>query len=150
MTRQRAGRLVRDWLPPLILGAFLLSLGGTADLRFATARADDLLIRKLGHAAAYGLIALLWYRAVVAWSPYASSRGVRWIVPLVLTAAIAIGDELLQSIAPGRQMKTADVLLDMTGALSVLILLRSWQRRAGATPRLVARTPSADPSPRSG
>jgi VanZ family protein len=135
-----AGSLAWRWLPPFLLAAFLLGLGRTPDLRFVSAEEEDLLIRKLGHGAAYGLLAVLVYVALRPADDTPRSPWRTWLVPLLFTAVVAIADELLQSTAAGREAKVTDVLTDLTGALAVLLLLRSWRyQRAARDPRAETR-----------
>lgn len=122
-----AGSLAWRWLPPLLLAVFLLELGRTPDLRFLPTEESDLLLRKLGHGAAYGMVAVLVYVALRPANDTPRSPWRTWLMPLLLTVMVAIADELLQSTAAGREAKVTDVLTDLTGAVAVLILLRSWR-----------------------
>ena len=81
----------------------------------------DLIGRKLVHAAEYGLLFALWWRAL----------GPRGAVP---AAAIALGyamtDEFHQTFVPGRHGTPVDVLIDASGvAIAAGVLLRRGRRR---------------------
>ena len=77
----------------------------------------DTVLRKLAHMAEYGLLWLLWWRAL----GYGG---------LALPAAIAIGyaitDELHQTTVEGRHGSPVDVLIDSAGV--ALAMLAAWAR----------------------
>lgn len=80
----------------------------------------DLIGRKIIHAAEYGLLFGLWWRAF------------NWRWPLA-AAAIAIvwaaSDEFHQLSVAGRNGSPIDVLIDSTGVLIAYLLIR-WRRQA--------------------
>lgn len=90
----------------------------------------DFLLKKLMHAAAYGILAWLWWRAL-------ARAGVRWPAAwaLVWTLAYAAGDEWHQTFVPGRTGQARDVVVDAAGALAAL----AWLRRPRADDRRGAR-----------
>jgi VanZ family protein len=95
------------------------------DLPHAPGALLDFLLKKGLHAAAYGILAVLWLRPLRA---AGVARSELWA--LVLTVAYAATDELHQTRVPGRTGRLVDVAIDAAGALSALIL---WKR--------VSRTP---------
>jgi VanZ family protein len=79
-------------------------------------------IRKCGHFLGYGLIGLAWLRAW--WLTLPRSRFVPDAgLALLGTALIASCDEWHQSYLPNRTGTPWDVLLDSTGALTLLVLV---------------------------
>lgn len=79
----------------------------------------DFLLRKLAHMAEFGLLFLLWHRAL----------GYR---SLVAAAVIAIGyavtDELHQTTVDGRHGSPVDVLIDATGVAIAALLFKRLSR----------------------
>jgi VanZ family protein len=79
-------------------------------------------IRKTAHVTEYGILALIAFWSVssmasLAWSKY------RYVLPILLVAAIASIDEFNQSFEPSRTSSPYDVLLDLSGGIGALILL---------------------------
>ncbi|WP_420643250.1 VanZ family protein [Candidatus Leptofilum sp.] len=76
----------------------------------------DLTFKKLGHFLAYGVLALLAFRAVLDWQrPY--------LTTFLIVFLYALSDEFHQTFVPGRNGTLVDVVIDMCGALSCLWLL---------------------------
>lgn len=140
-------RTVGRLLPACALSALLWALAATPDLRFAQSPNEDLLVRKLGHAAVYGVLSVLWHLGLPARLalparpglqaplglparlPAWTSVAARWLVPLTAVVAVAVVDELIQSRTQGREGKLLDVLTDLSGAVAALVLLRSLRYR---------------------
>lgn len=78
-----------------------------------TLEAVHWLARKAGHAAAYGVLAALWSRALGGWRR-----------ALALAVATGFVDELRQATTLAREGSAADVLLDSAGAALTLALMR--------------------------
>ena len=139
--------LLGRWLPVAVVLVGLFWEAGTPDLRFVAAQEGDILVRKLGHAAVYGLLAVFLQRALAVDDPGAVARGVvagwriwldwsrRVVLPLAIVVLVAIADELWQGRSPGRETKVSDVLTDLTGGVAMLLLLRSWRYRRSRDPR---------------
>lgn len=92
----------------------------------------DVLLKKTGHAIAYGLLAWLYLRAVR--RDREASDGLR-LLSLLLAAAYGVSDEFHQSFVPGRVPRLSDVLVDGTGATLAMLLQRWWSRRPARRPR---------------
>ena len=111
--------LVGRFAPPLALMALIFFLSAQEDLSSGLGTAD-LILRKLAHMAEYGVLFLLWLRAL------GGAGGTR---SPALAAAIAIAyagsDEWHQSFVTGRHGAPVDVLIDATG---VLIAYAIWSR----------------------
>ncbi len=85
--------------------------------------------RKSLHVIFYGILSVLWFRALVL--TYPEHRGVNLILTLVLTLAVSLLDEGHQFFVQSRTGAFRDVGLDMTGAiLFTLATARILKRRA--------------------
>ena len=81
----------------------------------------DLILRKGAHITAFGLLCLLWYRAL---GPAGSSRR------SAITLAYAATDEYHQTFVEGRHGTPVDWLIDAVGvAIAVALIRRHQQRR---------------------
>jgi hypothetical protein len=119
----RTGRLVRlGWrfAPPLALMGVIFALSAQPDLGTDLGWID-LVGRKLAHMAEYGLLWLLWLRALGWRSPWAA-------------AAIAIGyavtDEFHQTFVDGRHGAPLDVAIDSAG-----VAVAAWAYHVHAVSR---------------
>ena len=105
--------------PPLALMAVIFVLSAQPDLNSGLGGWDTVL-RKLAHMAEFGLLYLLWWRALGYGSPLPA-------------AAIAIGyaitDELHQTTVEGRVGSPIDVLIDSAGVVLAIAAARWWARR---------------------
>jgi VanZ family protein len=93
-------------------------LSAQANLRFVTDDGLDIMIRKLGHLAVFGMLALLLWRAL-ATVPHRD----RWALALAFTVIYAATDELHQAFVVGRHPSAADVAIDAIGALIAVALV---------------------------
>lgn len=142
--------LARYWLPALTWAAILLAASGErfsssetggiissllsligGSVNAVTFTVINFVIRKAGHVLAYGLLGVLFLRAI---------RGplTGWTIPwsataLVLTLAVASIDEWHQSTTLTRTGSASDVALDLAGAAIALALFR-WRSARQATP----------------
>jgi VanZ family protein len=99
------------------------------DLRVSSDDLLDFVLRKAAHMVVFGVLALLCWGAVGAWSrSRAAMLGIGWS----LTLALAISDEWHQTFVHGRVGHASDVAIDMTGATLALVavLLVRRHRRA--------------------
>lgn len=124
-----------NFLPPLALMAVIFFLSAQPDLSSGLGFAD-LILRKLAHMGSYGLLTLLWWRAL---APLARR-------PLALAALVsflyAASDEYHQSFVEGRNGSPVDVAIDTAGiAIAVLLARAAWFRKR------VARRFSSRPGP---
>lgn len=130
-----AGRIARFWLPVLVWAGIIFALSATPNLRVAQAADLDFVLRKAGHMAAFGILAVLLWRALTF---YAVRRAIVW--SLMLTVAYAATDEFHQSFTSGRHPSPVDVGIDSVGALLFLLALTLWLRGRRAR----AGTPGQD------
>jgi VanZ family protein len=113
------------WAPPIALMALIFFLSAQPDLSSGLG-VWDLIGRKGVHATEYGLLVLLWWRALRHVAPG------RW--PIVLAVGIALGyagtDEFHQTFVHGRHGTPVDVLIDSAGmAVVALLVARRESRR---------------------
>jgi VanZ family protein len=105
--------------PPLALMGVIFFLSAQPDLN--SGLGDwDFVLRKLAHMTEYGVLALLWWRALRTRSP----------LPAALIAiAYAVTDEYHQSFVAGRHGTPVDVLIDAAGiALAIAAATASRAR----------------------
>lgn len=109
------------WLLVAVWAGVIFALSATPHLRVAEAADLDFILRKSGHMAAFGILAVLIWR-VLALS--AVRRAMVW--SLLLTVAYAATDEFHQSFTAGRNASPVDVSIDSAGALIALVALAVW------------------------
>ena len=86
----------------------------------------DLLIKKSAHVIAFGALALLNMRALLAWR--ASLQEAAHLA-IVFTVGYAMLDELHQAFVPGRHASGLDIGLDFVGAALFALLARRYYAR---------------------
>lgn len=77
----------------------------------------EFLLRKSAHFFIFGFLAIAIYSIL-------PKHGFRLLTAALLTLLVAIGDEYHQSLTGGRTPTIYDVILDMAGAITFLILFR--------------------------
>jgi VanZ family protein len=119
----RAGLV--PWLPVLAWAALIFWFSAQPDLRFVPDPGVDLVVRKAGHMAVFGILALL------AWRALAATTGLRrpWALALVLAVAYAATDEAHQALTAGRSPSGVDVAIDALGALLAVAMVLAWLGR---------------------
>jgi VanZ family protein len=109
--------VVRRSPAPLALMALIFYLSAQSDPGPDLAPA----IRMLGHAAQFGLLALLW-----GWALSVSLRpGRATLAAAAIALVYAIGDEYHQSLVPGRDADPFDVAIDSVGIAFAVLVLRA-------------------------
>ena len=106
---------IKRWLPALLWMIAIFTLSHQPSVELPHFGLLDLLVKKGGHFLAYAILAVLVQRA---WQPGPASWG--WA--LLITAVYAISDEIHQTYIPGRFGSLADVLIDISGGLTALLL----------------------------
>ena len=107
------------YLPPLALMGLIFVVSAQPDLDSGLGLVD-LIGRKVLHAAEYGALWWLWWRA------FGFRRGV---VAAVITVAYAVSDEYHQTFVPGRHGSPLDVAIDAAGVPLALAIDRAVRRR---------------------
>ena len=110
--------------PPLALMAVIFWLSDQPDLNSGLGTID-LVGRKVVHVAIYGLLFVLWWRAL-GWRSAALAA--------VIAVGYAITDEWHQSHVDGRNGSAVDVLLDTAGVALAWLAFRA-RRARGAIAR---------------
>ncbi len=136
----------RYWVPPIVwtLGIVVLSGGlGAVTNTFVifkwvvswfvtmdprTLEMPHFYFRKFLHVVCYGVLTILWLRALTASFP--GRFGTNALMALGLSLLVALIDEGHQLLVPGRTPSFWDIGLDMTGGLLFLFITAcSWQKR---------------------
>src|SRR3989441_3552375 len=117
----------------------------------AVVEAVHAVLRKLAHLSEYGILARLWFGSLLA-RVDRTPRRASWLA-LAICLACAFADQAHQSMLLTRVRRAREVVVDATGALTVLIVSRS--RREASERRMWLRVPpppSAEqiPPPRGG
>jgi VanZ family protein len=86
------------------------------------------ILRKIGHALAYGIMYFLWFRAFRGQLGVGSGRA--WLYAVGLCLLVSMTDEGHQSFTQSRGGSGYDVLLDLSGSnLAALITFAVWTPR---------------------
>lgn len=110
-------------------------LSAQPDLPSAPGPWLDTVLKKVGHALAFGLLAWLYLRALRRqWSPSTPPR----LASLGLAVVYALSDEYHQTFVPGREGRLFDVAVDALGACAAMSL--DWWLECR---RALPRSPSA-------
>jgi VanZ family protein len=108
--------------PPLALMGLIFFLSAQPDLSSGLGTWDTVL-RKLAHMTEYGLLFVLWWRALPRGGPLLASA---------VAIAYAVTDELHQTTVEGRHGSPVDVLIDAAGVgVAWLTARRFAARRRG-------------------
>jgi VanZ family protein len=104
------------WLPPIAVMGLIFFLSAQPDLSSGLG-SWDLVLRKLAHATVFGVLCLLWCRALRTTAPDARAFTAAWL----LTLAYAVSDEWHQTFVTGRHGAPVDVLIDAAGATIAVV-----------------------------
>jgi VanZ family protein len=107
-----SGSTARLWLPVVAWAALIFVLSSIPDLGTGLG-GWDLVLRKIAHAAEFGVLGALLLRATG-----------RPTLAFALGLAYAVSDEVHQSFVAGRQGSALDVAIDAVGVLLGVVL---WQ-----------------------
>ncbi len=120
---------VAAWLPVVAWAGLIFAFSAQPNLRFFPDEGLDFVVRKLGHMAIFGVLALFLWRSL------ATTTSLRrtWAWALALAVLYAFSDELHQAFVPGRNASLRDVGIDATGAFIAVaiggLILARWTRR---------------------
>jgi VanZ family protein len=103
----------------------IFGLSSVPDLQIAPEPALDLIVRKVGHAGVFAILAVLVHVAL-------RERPGRELIAWVAAALYAVSDELHQALVPGRGPSLADVAIDVLGAAAGIAGLRALAARRRA------------------
>lgn len=113
----RVGRFLWLWLPPLAWMGAIFAFSTQPDLPHAPSAWLDVIVKKSGHALAYGVLAWLYYRAL---RPHVRAPLILRLVSIALAVAYALSDEYHQTFVPGREGRLLDVAVDGVGACGAM------------------------------
>ncbi len=121
---------VGAWLPVIAWAGLIFVLSAQPGLRVVPDEAADLVLRKLGHMAVFGILALLAWRAV----DRTTSGRRPWAWALAFAVGYALTDELHQAFVATRHPSLVDVAIDALGAVLAvagiaLVRSRRWRGR---------------------
>ena len=136
----------RYWAPPVVwtLGIVVVSgslgtpantsvifkwvLSWIASLDPKSLETSHFYFRKFLHVMCYGVLTILWLRALMVTFPRRFRANA--VIALGLSLLVALVDEGHQYLAPGRTSSWRDIGLDMTGGILFLFIYsRCWQKR---------------------
>ena len=119
-----ARRSALAWAPVVVWAALIFTASAQSDLVFVPDATLDLVVRKVGHMAVFGILALLLWRAL------ATTTHVRrpWAWALALAILYAITDELHQGRVSGRHASPVDVAIDAAGVLIAVGVIAGMRR----------------------
>ncbi len=131
MTTWRATFL--RWGPPVLWMAVIFAASATPSMDLPSFGSWDSIVKKAGHAVAYGLLALLFRRAL-------AGRQARIVPAWGLAVGYALLDELHQSLVPGRHPSIVDALgfdgggaaIALTGSVVLARIKARYPARQGA------------------
>ena len=124
-------RLLQHWLPPLIWMGIIFLFSAQPTLPHAPGPWFDLILKKMGHAFAYGILAGLYFWTL---RGRIESLDILRVVSVGLALAYALSDEYHQTFVPGRNGSWADVAVDGLGAGGAMLLSRWWGIRRKRSP----------------
>ena len=128
-TMWRLLALASRFLPPLLLMGVIFFLSAQPGLNSGLG-VWDLVLRKLAHMVEFGLLWLLWWRALGYGSP---------LPAVVIALAYAASDELHQSLVADRTGSPVDWAIDAAGVGLAGLAVVLWLRvRRPAPPRALA------------
>ena len=126
------------WGPPLVWMGGIFFFSAQPDLPQAPGPWLDMLLKKTGHTAAYGVLAWLYLRVLRRHLGNGRSLTVFRVASIGLAVAYALSDEYHQTFVPGRDGNLLDVVVDGAGACVAMLLDRWLARRralSGPGPR---------------
>jgi VanZ family protein len=107
-------------LPVAVWMALIFYLSSQPDLPHPKSGVVDLLFSSGAHLFMFGVLAVLWARAL-------GERSGGWLIALILTLLYALSDEFHQSFVPGRHADPLDLVCDALGA-ALALGLWCWLR----------------------
>ncbi len=108
------------WLPVVVWMGVIFYLSAQPDLPQPHVVWADLVISSVAHAFVFGVLAVLWARAL-------GERRHALILAFGLTVLYALTDEFHQAFVPGRHPDVGDLVCDGLGAILGLGLWAWWR-----------------------
>lgn len=117
------------WAPPIALMALIFFLSGRSDVD-PDAGTLDVILRKIAHAAEYGLLWFLWQRALrTLIAPLAAG-----LAAAAIAIVYAVSDEFHQTFVDNRHGTVLDVGIDSVGVALAALALAFVSRRRSRQP----------------
>ena len=124
-------RILSRWLPPLVWMGLIFCVSAQPKLPHVEEAWLDTLLKKGGHALAYGILAWLYLRTL---QERFRRPAAAHVISFSLAALYGLSDEYHQTFVPGRNGTLWDVAVDGLGALGAM-LLEWWLQRRRALAR---------------
>lgn len=102
--------------PPVLWMALIFALSSQSVLPGPNVIWMDFVFKKSAHMFVYAVLYVLMFRATSWGKPKKE-----WVLPLILTIAYAMSDEIHQSLVPGRTATLRDIGYDGLGATVALL-----------------------------
>lgn len=109
----------RYWLPVILWAGVIFYFSAIPDLQIKEFGAWDTILRKLAHAAEYGVLAYLTLRLGLRQE---KRKVTTLLIILIFCALYAWSDEWHQSFVEGRVFSVFDILIDSLGAIVLGLL----------------------------
>jgi VanZ family protein len=119
--------LLRYWLPPILWMGAIFILSAQPSLPHHPDRLFDTILKKVGHAVEYGVLAFLLWRALSRGRGALSQSAL--VIAFVVSVLYAASDEYHQTFVPGRNGTPVDVGFDAAGALVSLLVVGNLGRK---------------------
>ena len=121
------------WLPTLLWMAAIYHFSSRPDpLGLIGIRNQKLALGRIAHFVEYaGLYFWLHYALRQRQAQDQAQKESTWWLALLITFAYAITDELHQGFVPGRDFECSDIMMDMTGALVAMGILKMQKHLVG-------------------
>jgi len=134
MILMKGERLVKDWLPLILWGAFIFYLSSIPNLRTTANPYWDEIIRSSLHGVFYFVFCLLWLRALKANYP-----GKRHLLSLIFVFLYSLTDEIHQLFVPSRSFQLKDLAVDNLGSLLAVFFSQFLAKSPGGIRNLAER-----------
>jgi VanZ family protein len=134
MSISPTGRRAIRWVLVVLWMGVIFYLSAQSDLPHYPEAALDVVIKKVGHMAEYGILAALAWWACRGDQVARPTRA--FLCAFLVAALYAVSDEGHQYFVPGRNPQPLDVGFDVAGAtLSLLLIRRTLRVREGRPAR---------------
>ena len=131
------------WLPWMLWMALIYALSAQPEVPGPGDKGS--LLRDVfnygAHAASYALLTLFSWRvarSAMPWLPRWAARYPGWAAG-IWSALFAVSDEYHQSLVPGRTASLWDLMVDLMGIATMLVMLAYWEPLRAAARRLLSR-----------
>ena len=108
--------MIRRFLPPIAFMGVIFWLSAQPHLSTGLG-VWDIVLRKAAHMTEYGILVLLWYRALAPSLPRPEA------LAATITLLYAVSDEYHQGFVAGRHASPIDVGIDLVGIVVALVVV---------------------------